>query len=287
MVPEALSGPECGMRFLLFFIIIFSLPHSMWIPGKLGVLAEEIPLGVMNLIFIAAAFLYLLGAVSGPVRSNSIKSYTCFLLVVILSISMAFVTGYEDPMVTISLSKQIVLTLMLYYLPLVFIKDEREFFIVVAISLFIHVMIGFEVLQSGVLGGPQFHDGKRGSGPFGWSWTGSDIAGSYLAQVVMFFVAFIIQEGIRTSIKTLSFVCVAIVIAGILSTYGRGAILACVAGGVAILVVKGLKIRYVLIVILFASLALMFLPESVKTRFSESVDESTGELDSSTQGRLF
>ncbi|HBY01498.1 MAG TPA: hypothetical protein DEG92_02975, partial [Rikenellaceae bacterium] len=165
------------MRVLLFAIIFFGLPHSMWIPLRLNIPPEQIPLGVMNWLICAAVLLWFIGNSSGVRLKNSIKLYNVYVVITCLSIFLAFMYNFEDTMTTLAIFKNQTLLLLMYYLPLSCIKDEKEFKNIFYIMLAVNLLIGFEVMRSGVLAGVNFNDSKRGSGPFAQDYWGSDIAG--------------------------------------------------------------------------------------------------------------
>lgn len=279
------------VRLIIFSLIIFGMPHVLWIPQKLGIDQETIPLGLGNLILIAAALLWIIGQSSVKYK-NPLIPYNYFLGIVIIGVFISLSINLEsDILISLTNAKREVALMLLYFLPLAFIKNEGEFLKVFVICLVVHMLIGYEVLNSGVLSGSNFGDHKRGSGPFGEGFQGSDVAGSYLAQVVMFFLAIVFTARLKLLFKVAAGLGAFIIIAGILSTYGRGAIIAVICGGLLMAVTSSISSRTKIASALIISLAVVvstaiFLPESIKTRFSGSVN-SEGQIDESTEGRLF
>ena len=171
------------------------------------------------------------------------------------------------------------------FLPLAVIRNKEDFTKIFIIILLVHVLIGLETMRSGVLSGSAFHDGKRGSGPFGWSYRGSDVAGAYLAQVIMFFLAVILMRGTKIFHKGAAGIGAFIIFYGIIATYSRGSLLGVIGGLLAMLFVQGLKVRNLFLALVVGVACFMLIPQSTVTRFTKTVDEK-GELDKSTSGRL-
>ena len=255
------------MKFIIFFLVFFSLPHAAWIPNKLHKLPEEIPLGMTNLILVVSALLFFFGISAGKLRKNHFKPYTYFLIVVVLGTLVGIITDFEGShMETLRLAKREISLLLMYFLPLAFIKNQRDFKIVCMICLFIHAVIGLEVMSSGVLGGSNFGDHKRGSGPFGATGgvVGSDVAGSYLAQFIMFFVAILMTRGMAFWLKCASAFSVLIIVQGIFATYGRGAILGCGLGVLFLPIIKGLNVKTIVLAIIILCVAVIFCQKASK-----------------------
>lgn len=275
------------MKFLLTFVLFFGLPHADWFPRRFGISPEAIPLGVTNLLLLLALFLWILGHLLPPAPlKNPFPVYRYFLFVAIFGVLIALFSGYEESVLEIlTLSKREISLLFLYFVPLAIIKNEDDFKKFFLICLLVHFLVGVEVLRSGVLGGENFADHKRGSGPFSWGWQASDVAGSYLAQVLMYFLAFLFvgKEKIWKRIVIVSGAVV--IIAGIYATYARGAMLAAILGVLFMVMTKGFNAKYLLLPILLALILFITLPQSIKTRFIETTTES-GELDQSSQGRV-
>jgi len=273
------------MKILLYFIVLFSLPHVNWIPYKLGISPEQIPLGVGNWTLLAAALIFFFGRHNYK-AVNYLKSYNYFILLVLFGVVVAVMTGYEDIDFVMTAFKRQISLMLLFYLPLSTISDEEEFRKIFIVCLIIHLMVGVEVFRSGMLVGSNFNDSKRGSGPFSLGWEGSDIAGGYLCQVIMFFAAILYSSELSVKIRCLSAFCCFVLLLGVLSTYARGAIIAMVIGLLMLIVSKGLSLRSVFIVFITASLLFSYLPESVTSRFDKTTSE-TGQLDVTVTGRFY
>ena len=232
-------------RVILLGAIFFLLPHSDVIPIRVfGIRRGDFPFGIMNIIFLMAIFLWFIGKVESNKSKNPFRVYSAFVVVVGAGILVALFTGFEaDPMEVLKVGKEEVALLLLYFLPLAVIRNKEDFTKIFIIILLVHVLIGLETMRSGVLSGSAFHDGKRGSGPFGWSYRGSDVAGAYLAQVIMFFLAVILMRGTKIFHKGAAGIGAFIIFYGIIATYSRGSLLGVIGGLLAMLFVQGLKVR--------------------------------------------
>ena len=294
-MPHPSKSKECmenqsliTIRTVLFFVLIFGLPHVLWIPRKLGVTEEAIPLGVLNILFLLSFTLYLIGRSRKPVYSNPFKAYSLFMLIVVAGVGIALVMGVEEnSFEVLKTGKNELLLLSLYFLPLVCIKTEKEFLAIFAAFIIIDFVIGIEVLRSGVLAGSHFHDMKRGAGPFGqgFGWQGSDIAAGYLAQELIFFVALLFEKKIGLILRAIIALMGLIMSLGLFATYARGAFLAVIVGIVFIFLGRGLKLKHLIsFILLLGILTAVIMPESFKARIS-GVEK--GELDESSLGRLY
>jgi len=273
------------MKYFIFVLIYFALPHMNWIPKKIGVQPESIPLGLVNLLLIAALVLWVSAKIQGTSRVNTIQVFTVFIISSLFSCAIGIVSGLEPTITTITIIKRQMSLMLLYYVPLAIIEDEVGFNKTMVATLVINTMIGFEVLRSGVLGGTSFHDGKRGSGPFSEGLQGSDIAASYLAQMMMFAVAILFCPNVSKKHKFFALMACIIMLLGIFATYSRGALLACAVGLVTILLILGLRFKYFVVLLMLLSMSMIIMPDSVVTRFDDTVSEG-GSYDESTQGRF-
>lgn len=276
------------MKGLLFFLLAFGLPHAMWIPRKLGIEPDTIPIGVLNILFIIAFCLYILGRSSGPVRSNPFKSYNFFMVIVIIGVGIAFITDFgEKPIDILRFCKNQLFLLLLYFVPLVCTKNERDFTLFFGILLFVDLLIGLEVLRSGVLAGCHFNDMKRASGPFGqgWGWQGSDVAAGFLAQELMYFGALTFHKENNMILRGVAGCLGLIIFFALFATYARGAFFGALIGMFFIFYARGLKIKqlinFLLIIVLIFAIVM---PASFKARIS---GVERGRLDESTLGRLY
>lgn len=274
------------MIYVLFAILMFCPPHLNWIPLKLGVLPETIPLGLMNWIFISSFLLWTFIKSSVEKKENPIKQYNIFFIITCLSLVMSLFNSFEEVRTTLSLFKNQTILLCLFYIPLSTIKDEHEFKKVLYIMLVIDVFIGLEVVRSGVLAGINYNDSKRGSGPFSEGLTGSDIAGSYLAQVLMFLCAVVFVTSFNIYQRVLVVLGALVILFGVYATYARGALVGCIVGFLSMLPFLGFKTKYLIIAGVIISIAYILMPNSLDTRFDKTTTES-GEFDESTQGRFY
>ena len=273
------------MKYLLFGIVYFLLPHSNWLARELAARFNVNSFGVVNAALAFACILWLQGKASLYAQRNSIKMYTAFFILVIFSSLLALIFGLESFSATATMIKRQISLMLLYYVPLACIHNEKDLSKMFLITLVINLLIGIEVLQSGVLSGMNFHDGKRGSGPFSEGLAGSDVAGAYLAQMLMFFVACIFCSAISLQARLAAFLTSWGIIFGIFATYSRGALVACAAGFFAIFVQLGLKFKYLVLAIILLATSFFFMPQSIQTRIDNTVSE-TGEFDLSTKGRF-
>src|SRR5262249_39282073 len=157
-------------------------------------------------------------------------------------------------------------------------KDFRRFFLALLV---IHFLVGYETFSSGVLGGSAFHDGKRGSGPFGRLWTGADVAGAYLAQVLMYFVAIALYEGSSLVERPASLAGSAVLFLGILATYSRGSLVAAGVGAGLIILFRKASVRTVLVTVVLLAAVPFMIPKSMMTRIGETTTDE-GDLDESS-----
>lgn len=274
------------MRYLGFLLLFFGLPHVVWLPNRLGFAPEAVPLGIANLLLLAALGLWAIGKVTGSNAPNPFRVYTAFVGVSLLWVAVAFSTGFSHGYREIlTPAKQQIALLLLYFVPLAAIRDRRDFRVVGAIAIAVHVVIGLEVFRSGVLGGSAFHDGKRGSGPFGAGYTGSDVGGAYLAQTIMLALALIVGRGVPLVVRGGAAAGAVVMLLGIFATYSRGSLLAVAFGLLVIVAVRGVGLKTVALAGLITLGGLALLPESTRTRFDQTVDDE-GRVDESTEGRL-
>jgi O-antigen ligase len=269
-----------------FLILFFVLPHSWWIPVKLGISPDDIPLGLVNEVLIVAFGLWLVGKLRRPSYPNPFKAYTAFLVLVVLGTGIALAFGHAESLtLLVTPAKRELCLLLLYFVPLAAVKDARDFKRLFLLLLLVHFAVGYETLSSGVLGGSAFNDTKRGSGPFGRLWTGSDVAGAYLAQVLMYFLALALFEGTGLVTRVAAMAGAGIVFLGILATYSRGSLVAAAAGGLLIVLLRKLRVKTLIVAVVLCAAVPFLVPESTKTRLGETTNEE-GSLDESSAIRL-
>lgn len=274
------------LRFVIVGLLLFLLPHADRIPVKLAGSPRNFPVGMGNIIAFLGLAAWMIGRNAGDNVRNTIRAYALFLAVVIAGVAVAMITGFQsDSFEILKAGKEQIFLMFLYFIPLAAIKNQDDFRKVFLLLLFVHFIIGFEVMRSGVLEGSAFHDGKRGSGPFGFMYRGSDVAASYLAQFIMFFLAVLLMHGIPVVRKGIAALGGVVMFLGILATYSRGALIAVVAGVFAMFFVQGIKLRSVFIALLIGIVGLVLIPPSTLTRVTATVNEE-GELDRSSQGRF-
>jgi O-antigen ligase len=183
------------------------------------------------------------------------------------------------------LAKRQITLFWLYFVPLAVVRDRREFRQVLAVALSIHALIGLQTLRSGILAGPSFGDHKRGAGPFGSGWLGTDVAGAYLAEMLMLFVGFVVTTGAPMLARMLAFAGGGVVFLGLLATYSRGSLLAAGGGCLLMIGAAGLRLRTLLLLVLVVLGGFAALPESTLARLSATFNEE-GQLDTSSTGRF-
>ncbi|MGC9195162.1 MAG: O-antigen ligase family protein [Syntrophobacteraceae bacterium] len=281
------------MRYLLFFIVFFGLPNCLWVVQKFSISPQAIPLGLVNLLLILAAGLWIFSRTQPPHLKNPIREYTIFTVLVVLWVGMAILTGFDRVVWnTLQDSKREISKLLLFFLPLGIIKNRRDFAWFLGICLLVHFVIGLEVLRSGVLAGAHFNDSKRGAGPFGVGYWGtgdvaggSDVAGAYLAQMIMFFLAFVVYGGIQLRIRIFCAAGAAILLAGTYATYARGALLGVAAGMLVMTLIRKINTTRVILSVIISLVAFAYVPNGVFTRFHDIKSEN-GKWGASTAGRL-
>lgn len=273
-------------RYVLFAAVMFALPHADWFPRRFGFDPVDVPLGLTNLILCVALVLWAVARATTPARGNPFPAVSVFLAILVAWTGVAFVSGYTAGTAeTLSLAKRQVLLLALYFVPLAAVRDRRDFRVFFAIALAVHLLIGYEVFRTGVLGGSAFHDGKRASGPFGVYFKGADIAGAYLAQVLMLFLAIVLAEGSGVRVRVAAALGAAVVFLGVLATYSRGSLLAALAGFAVMVGLKRPRQRTLLVASAIGLAAFLLLPQSTMTRFQQTQDVE-GQLDTSSMQRF-
>jgi O-antigen ligase len=273
------------MKYALFAILLFGLPHTMWFYNKFSLEPDQVPLGVLNLLFIVGAILWTAKIFDSNGLSNPFTSYTWFIALNLVGVFVALFTAYETPALTFSLAKNQIGLLLLYFIPLAAIKTKKDFSVFYMISIFILMLISIEVIRSGILAGPNYNDNKRGSGPFSYGFYGSDVAGSFLAQIMMFVTAFVLSKDVSKYIRILMSAASLVVLFAIYATYARGALVGAIVGLIFMLGIIGLKPRHVLLLLIAVGLGVYVAPQSITARLDNTRTES-GEYDQSTQGRL-
>ena len=273
------------VRYLLFAAVLFALPHASWFPRRFEFDPADVPLGITNLILCVALVLWAIARATSPVRRNPFPAVNVFLAILVAWTAVAFVSGYTAGTgETLMRAKSEFVLMALYFVGLSVVHDRRDFNVFFAIALAIHALIGYEVFRTGVLGGSQFHVGKRASGPFGVAYLGSDVAGAYLAQVLMLFLAVVLSAG-GLLWRAAAAGGAAIVFVGILATYSRGSLVGVIVGFLVMIAFKRPRRSSLLVAVVLVIVALQMLPQSTRTRLQETQDEE-GQLDSSSQQRL-
>src|SRR5450631_1127588 len=149
------------MKYSLYFILYFGLPHVNWFTEKLGENADIVPLGIANIILLLACFLWFSCKRKDGQLTNPIKSYNYFIWCTVICVGVAIIMQYEPLGLTLTLAKRQITLMLLYYIPLATIESDEEFKKIFVIMLLVNALIGLEVVRSGVLEGSNFHDGKR------------------------------------------------------------------------------------------------------------------------------
>lgn len=268
------------------FLFLFGLVHADWIPRKLGVAPDAIPFGVLNVVLLLGLALWLFGLARGGAEKNPVRSYGWFVAVVALWVVVGLLFGYEaDAATTLRTAKAQVALLLVYFIPLALIKNERQFVAVFEAALLVHFLVGLEVMRSGVLGGVHFNDMKRGSGPFGEAWRGSDIAGAYLAQMLMLCVGTILGRPKRFVLLVLCGAAAGATLLGLYATYSRGALLSLAVGGILMMLAKRLNWQVVVAVLALGTVGFWLIPGGSIVRLSGTVGPED-RLDPSSRGRI-
>ncbi len=274
------------MRWLLFLLLFFGLPHQDWLPRRFGFDPEAVPLGIANWLLVAAFGLWAIGKLTGSAVRNPFRTYTVLVVVNVLWVGMALWGGLSPGYrATLTPAKQQIALLLMYFVPLAALRDDRDFKVVGMVALLVHFVVGLEVMRSGVLGGSAFNDAKRGSGPFGVGFLGSDVAGAYLAQTLMLALGLIVSRGVPIVVRGAAAGGAMVMLLGIFATYSRGALVAVGCGFLLIIAIQRAGLKTAALAGLIALSGLALLPESTKTRVDQTVGED-GEIDESNQGRM-
>ena len=234
---------------------MFGLPHAAWVYNKFSLQPDQIPLGLLNLLFIVGAILWTAKVFDNNGLSNPFTSFTCFIALNIVGIFVALLTAYETPSATFMLVKNQIGLLLLYFVPLAAIRTKKDFSVFYIISILVLLLVSVEVIRSGILAGPNFNDEKRGSGPFSYGFSGSDVAGSFLAQLMMFVAAFVLSKDVSKYIRVVSSAASFVVLFAIYATYARGALVGAIIGLIFMMGIIGLKPNYVLLILIAVGFA--------------------------------
>jgi O-antigen ligase len=268
---------------LLWLFLFWALPHCDWLPLRLHVPADEIPLGLTNVAVIAGAVLWLFGKVKTGGHPNPFRSYTLFIAIVVIETAVAVFAGHMTILDTLTAGKREISLLLLYFVPLAALRGRRELWWVLGVALVAHLVVGYETYSSGVLGGSHFSDAKRGSGPFSTGWAGSDEAGAYLAQMLMFPLALLLFEEPGLYRRVVAAAIGFVMFVGVLATYSRGSLIAVVIGFVTLFLVQRSSMKSIVLAALLLVIAPPLLPEGLVARFATT---ESGELDESTNLRF-
>ncbi|MBP9853824.1 MAG: O-antigen ligase family protein [Candidatus Omnitrophica bacterium] len=171
--------------------------------------------------------------------------------------SFIFACMFTDGMPRIEIAREFK---RLYMLPIGYfvisrcITDKKEIPFYFMAFLLCVLFAGHNTLRNGVLSGANYAIHKRSSGPFGFGWQASDIAGGFLATFTPLLLAYFFFARNRLY-KLLSAIAVGICGLGIMATYSRGSLMALLFACVAIVVVsmhelaKESKINFLVIII--------------------------------------
>lgn len=267
-------------------ILLFLLPHAEWIPRKLNIPPDNIPLGITNIILLFGLIFLVTGILNNDNLRNPFGIYTLYIIVVIIGILIALNVDFgNDVFYILRSGKDKISLMMLYFIPLAIFRENSDFKPIFWTILFVNIIIGVEIFRSGELGGPIFSDSKRGSGPFGVGYLGSDIAGAYLSQIIMYYFALLFFKEPRSITKILVLLGSMIVFLGILATYSRGALVGLATGLFFMLFTSKSKIRSILSFCILIILLLMLMPKSTMDRINKTTNDD-GTLDFSSVNRV-
>lgn len=233
---------------LVFIAFIWYLPLQLKLPN--------FPIFPMiNILFIFMLGIFLSSRNEKFVRPKFETPLVLFLLVWLFSFIYACM--FTDGMPRVEIAREFK---RLYLLPLGYfiisrcITDKKEIPYYFTVFLLCLMFAGHNTLRNGVLAGANFALHKRSSGPFGWGWMASDIAGGYLATFTPLLLSyfFFARKGMN---KLVSAVGVGVCGLGLMATYSRGSMMALLFACVAIVIVgtgqlaKESKINFLVIII--------------------------------------
>jgi len=289
---------------LIFIAFICYLPLQLKLPN--------VPIfPVINILSLLMLGIFLSSRNENFIRPKFETPMILFLLIWLFSFIYACM--FTDGMERIEIAREFK---RLYLLPLGYfiisrcITNKKEIPYYFGVFLLCLVFAGHNTLRNGVLAGANFAVHKRSSGPFGWGWQASDIAGGYLGTFVPLLVSyfFFARKGL---FKLASAIGVGACGLGLMATYSRGSMMALLFACIAVVLVgskelaKESKINF-LVIIIGLVIGIVFwkawVPQSIIARvegtieldeeekeyYDYSLEDDEGEsvLDASSQLRM-
>lgn len=143
-------------------------------------------------------------------------------------VSFIYACIFTDGMPRIEIAREFKRLYLLPFFYFVFarcIKDRKEWMWLFWAFLACLVLCGQNTYRNGVLAGANFALHKRSSGPFGWGWQASDIAGGFLATFTPLLVSYFFFVR-KPLLKLASAIGVGFCGLGVMTTYSRGSMMA-------------------------------------------------------------
>lgn len=214
------------MKKLILLLYMFYLPFRLKCPQlSVGAIVD-----IFNVIFLG---MLIFETKQLKIRPKFDFPLLFFLLIWIVSFFYAVFQSMQfmgTPITELSREFKRLITLLIgYYVFAYCIREKKEARFLFSVFLISLAIIGFYTFRTGILEGPSFSDHKRGFGPFGESWKAADIAGGFLATFGPFLFSFFLltKQKVLKLIGGIGFIAV---LAGVLSTYSRGSLIAIIAG---------------------------------------------------------
>ncbi|MCA9403234.1 MAG: O-antigen ligase family protein [Candidatus Omnitrophica bacterium] len=220
------------MKKYVFMALIFYLPLQLKLPNW-----PHFP--VINIFAVLLLGIFLSGRNDRFVKPVFETPVIVFLLVWLTSFIYACI--FTDGMPRIEIAREFK---RLYLLPFIYfvmsrtIKDRNELKWLFWTFLACLTLCGQNTYYNGVLAGANFALHKRSSGPFGWGWQASDIAGGFLATFTPVLISYFFFVR-KPLFKLGSAIGVGLCGLGVLCTYSRGSMMALLFACVGLIIVGG------------------------------------------------
>ncbi len=160
---------------LLFSAVIFYLPLQIKVPNM-----PVFP--IINILTVLLVGYFISAKRPQFQRPNFEFALIFFMLVWFFSFIYACMFTDGMPRVEIMREfKRVFLLPILYFIFSRCMTNEKEIHFYFKVFLLCLMFVGWNTWFNGVFGGSNFGDHKRSSGPFGYGWGASDIAGGFIA----------------------------------------------------------------------------------------------------------
>lgn len=206
-------------KYLVILSLIFYLPLQLKLPNW-----PHFP--AINILA-----LFMLGVMAtsrNPGFKRPAFETPLIIFLVIWTMSFIYACMFTDGMPRMEIArefKRLFLLPWVYFIISRCIADKRELYIYLIGVLLCLMLCGQNTYYNGVLAGANFALHKRSSGPFGWGWRASDIAGGFLATFTPLLIAYFFFVR-KPLLKFISAIGVGLCGLGLMTTYSRGSMMA-------------------------------------------------------------